>query len=50
LLHTTMCLQLAYQSVCYPAGIAEDIPVWVRNFFNPWISSSSTWMLMQGHL
>jgi hypothetical protein len=27
LLHTTMCLQLVYQSVCYPAGIAEDIPV-----------------------
>jgi hypothetical protein len=32
---TTMCLQLADQSVCYPAGIAEDIPVRVRDFFVP---------------
>jgi hypothetical protein len=24
---TTMMLQLADSSVCYPAGIAEDIPV-----------------------
>jgi hypothetical protein len=32
---TTMCLQLADQSVRYPAGIAEDIPVRVRDFFIP---------------
>jgi hypothetical protein len=24
---TTMCLQLADQSICYLAGIEEDIPV-----------------------
>jgi hypothetical protein len=30
-----MCLQLADQSVRYPAGIAEDIPVRVRDFFVP---------------
>jgi hypothetical protein len=30
---TTMCLQLADQSVRYLAGIAEDIPVRVRDFF-----------------
>jgi hypothetical protein len=30
---TTMCLQPADQSVCYPAGIAEDIPVRVWDFF-----------------
>jgi hypothetical protein len=28
-----MCLQPADQSVCYPAGIAEDIPVRVWDFF-----------------
>jgi hypothetical protein len=33
--HTTMCLQLADQSVRYPAGIAEDIPVRVWDFFVP---------------
>ena len=32
---TTMCLQLADQSVRYPAGIAENIPVNFRNFFIP---------------
>jgi hypothetical protein len=47
---TIMCLQLADQSVCYPAGIAEDIPMRVRDFFVPWISSSSTWMSIQGRL
>ena len=30
-----MCLQLADQSVRYPAGIAENIPVKIRNFFKP---------------
>jgi len=30
---TSMCLQLADQSVRYPAGIAENIPVKIRNFF-----------------
>jgi hypothetical protein len=30
-----MCLQLADQSVRYPAGIAEDIPVRVWDFFVP---------------
>ncbi|XP_039811815.1 uncharacterized protein LOC120674749 [Panicum virgatum] len=32
---TTMCLQLADQSVRYPVGIAENIPVKIWNFFNP---------------
>jgi hypothetical protein len=32
---TTMCLQLADQSVRFPAGIVEDIPVRVRDFFVP---------------
>jgi hypothetical protein len=30
---TSMCLQLADQSVHYLAGIAENIPVKIRNFF-----------------
>jgi hypothetical protein len=30
---TLMCLQLADQSVCYPTGIAENIPVKIQNFF-----------------
>ncbi|WVZ83860.1 hypothetical protein U9M48_030956 [Paspalum notatum var. saurae] len=29
---TAMCLQLANQSIRYPNGIAEDIPVKIRNF------------------
>jgi len=32
---TTMCFQLADQSVRYPAGIAENIPVKIRDFFVP---------------
>ena len=32
---TLMCLQLADQSVRYPAGIAENILVKIRNFFVP---------------
>ena len=32
---TSMCLQLADQSVRYPAGIVENIQVKVRNFFVP---------------
>jgi hypothetical protein len=32
---TTMCLQLADQLVRYPAGIAEDIPARVQDFFVP---------------
>jgi hypothetical protein len=32
---TSMCLQLADQSVCYPAGIAENILVKIQNFFVP---------------
>ena len=32
---TAMCLQLADQSLRYPAGIAEDIPVRIWNFFVP---------------
>jgi hypothetical protein len=32
---TAMCLQLADQSVCCPMGIAENIPVKIRNFFVP---------------
>jgi hypothetical protein len=30
-----MCLQLADQSVCYPAGITKNIPVKIWNFFVP---------------
>ncbi|XP_066166989.1 uncharacterized protein [Oryza sativa Japonica Group] len=30
---TPMRLQLADSSVCYPAGIAEDVPVKIRDFF-----------------
>jgi hypothetical protein len=32
---TSMCLQLADQSVRYPLGIAENIPVKIREFFVP---------------
>ena len=32
---TAMCLQLADQTVRYPVGIAENIPVKIRNFFIP---------------
>ena len=32
---TAMCLQLADQTVRYPAGIAENVPVKIRNFFIP---------------
>ena len=32
---TAMCLQLADQTVHYPAGIAENIPVKIQNFFIP---------------
>ena len=35
LVSTPMCLQLADQSVRYPAGIAENVPVRVRNDFVP---------------
>jgi len=30
-----MCLQLADQTVRYPAGIAENVPVKIQNFFIP---------------
>ncbi|WVZ83371.1 hypothetical protein U9M48_030529 [Paspalum notatum var. saurae] len=32
---TAMCLQLANQSIRYPVGIAQDIPVKIRNFLIP---------------
>ena len=32
---TAMCLQLVDQSVCYPAGVAENILVKIRNFLIP---------------
>jgi hypothetical protein len=32
---TSMCLQLADQSLCYPIGIIEDIPVNIKGFFIP---------------
>ncbi|KAJ1275318.1 hypothetical protein BS78_05G126800 [Paspalum vaginatum] len=32
---TAMCLQLADQSVRYPEGVAENIPVRIRNFLIP---------------
>ena len=35
LIPTSMCLQLADQSVRYPTGIAENILVKIRNFFVP---------------
>ena len=35
LVPTAMCLQLADQTVRYPAGIAENVPVKIRNFFIP---------------
>jgi hypothetical protein len=47
---TTMCLQLADQSVRYPAGIAEDISLRVQDFFVLVDLSSSTWMSIQGRL
>jgi hypothetical protein len=33
LMPTSMCLQLADQSVFYPTGITENILVKIRNFF-----------------
>ena len=35
LMPTSMCLQLANQSVRYPIGIAENILVKIQNFFVP---------------
>jgi hypothetical protein len=35
LVPTSMCLQLADQSIHYPIGIAEDILVKIREFFIP---------------
>jgi hypothetical protein len=35
LVPTSMCLQLADQSIRYPVGIVEDIPVKIREFFIP---------------
>ncbi|KAJ1268578.1 hypothetical protein BS78_07G146000 [Paspalum vaginatum] len=35
LVPTAMCLQLADQSIRHPEGIAEDIPVKIRNFLIP---------------
>jgi hypothetical protein len=35
LVPTSMCLQLADQSIRYPIGIIEDIPVKIREFFIP---------------
>ncbi|KAJ1295898.1 hypothetical protein BS78_01G258600 [Paspalum vaginatum] len=32
---TTMCLQLADQSIRHPTGIAEDVPAKIRNFLIP---------------
>jgi hypothetical protein len=32
LVPTSMCLQLADQSVCYPSGITENVPVKIREF------------------
>jgi hypothetical protein len=32
---TSMCIQLADQSIRYPVGIAENIPVKIRDFFVP---------------
>jgi hypothetical protein len=35
LLYTTMCLQLEYQSLCYPKGILEDVCVRVGQSYVP---------------
>ena len=35
LLYTTMCLQLADQSICYPKGILEDVCVRVGHSYVP---------------
>jgi hypothetical protein len=35
LVPTSMCLQLADQSIRYPVGIAENVPVRIREFFVP---------------
>ena len=35
LIPTAMCLQLADQTVHYPAGIVENVPFKIRNFFIP---------------
>jgi hypothetical protein len=35
LVPTSMCLQLADQSVRYPSGIAENVPVQIREFLVP---------------
>ncbi|WVZ76330.1 hypothetical protein U9M48_024313 [Paspalum notatum var. saurae] len=35
LARTAMCLQLADQSVRYPEGVAENVPVRIRNFLIP---------------
>jgi hypothetical protein len=35
LLYTTMCLQLADQSLCYPKGILEDVCVRVGHLYVP---------------
>jgi hypothetical protein len=35
LVPTTMCLQLADQSVHYPSGIAENVPIKIREFLVP---------------
>ena len=32
---TAMCMQLADESMRYPVGIAEDVPVKIRNFIIP---------------
>jgi hypothetical protein len=32
---TSMCIQLADQSILYPVGIAENIPIKIRDFFVP---------------
>jgi hypothetical protein len=32
---TSMCLQLADQSLCYPVGITKNIPVKIKEFFIP---------------
>ncbi|WVZ76407.1 hypothetical protein U9M48_024384, partial [Paspalum notatum var. saurae] len=35
LAHTAICLPLVDQSIRYPVGIAEDVPVKIRNFIVP---------------
>jgi hypothetical protein len=50
LVPTSMHLQVVDQSICHPIGIAEDVPVKIRNSLNRWISWCLRWMSIVRHL